>query len=479
MKKSPLKQQQAGATGVNQSDRKEQATQSKTMMNAGMDILSEAKKRKAWDLLQLQIKSLDPLPKQLRKHGDEILRRDQKKRRGGDGGLSLSRNFLDVYIIQIKSYQDQLYAALKVGDKKGEKEAMMKLAAIETTMRVIKDNKAEFFDDHFSTESQLSKGVSQQQISFGTQMYCDNPDLVITFASNQDVLKGTMDHFGDVVKVEGQYALVEDFSGKMAMVNVMDGNKNMFIVDKLKAVEYLTFVNETYEMAQNAMREKAAVKIDLGRINYKIDSIFGYQDGTASEEQDNLVLQFAHDDDILKDGMTFKRHLLEHPNIKNLNYGDFDLEVMDAGGFEVLLDKSDKKHWSDHVSQDDRLRLVDAICNVDNPAFSMILLRTLVKEYYTYKIEDAWWKGMGFDEGKLGIMRLKQNELMKDRFKREKAKASSDGKKDFTFDGRVYPTGADLEKQKKEKEQAIKRAEAEVGGGAPQQTGVTPTNPNQ
>ena len=479
MKKSPLKQQ-TGATGVSQSDRTEQAAHSKTMMNAGMDILSEAKKRKAWDMLQLQMKSIEPPQMQRRKHEDDILRKDQKKRRGGDGGLTLSSNYMDVYTIQIKSYQDHLYAALNLGDKRGEKEAMMKLAAIETTMRVIKDNKAEFFDDHFSTESQLSKGVSQQQISFGTQMYCDNPDLVITFASKQDVLKGTMDYFGDVVKEEGQYALVEDFSGRMAMVNVMDGNKNMFIVDKLKAVEYLTFVNETYEQAQKSLREKAGVKIDLGRINYKIDSIFGYQDGTASEEQDNLVLQFAHDDDILKDGMTFKRHLLEHPNIKNLNYGDFDLEILDANGFELLLDKNDKKHWSDHVSHDDKLKLVDAICNVDNPAFSMVLLRTLVKEYYTYKIEDVWWKGMGFDEGKLGIMRLKQNELMKDRFEQEKAKASSDGKKDFTFDGRVYPTGADLEKMKKEKEQAIKRAQEEAaGGGGVPQTGATPINPNQ
>ena len=74
----------------------------------------------------------------------------------------------------------------------------------------------------------------------------------------------------------------------------------------------------------------------------------------------------------------------------------------------------------------------------------MKLLRTLVKEYYTIKAEDAWWRGMGYDKGRLDLMRLKQRELIKERFKMEKAKAAQDGKKDFAFDGKVYPTGVDL-----------------------------------
>ena len=78
------------------------------------------------------------------------------------------------------------------------------------------------------------------------------------------------------------------------------------------------------------------------------------------------------------------------------------------------------------------------------------MLRTLVKEYYAYKIENAWWKGMGFDEGKLTVMRLKQNELIKIRFEKDKAKAASDGQIDFTFDGKVYPTGLNIKKVKEE-----------------------------
>ena len=94
----------------------------------------------------------------------------------------------------------------------------------------------------------------------------------------------------------------------------------------------------------------------------------------------------------------------------------------------------------------------------------MKLLRTLVKEYYTIKAEDAWWKGMGFDKGRLDLMRLKQKELIKERFKMEKAKAAQEGRKDFAFDGKVYPTGADLKKQKREEDQQLKAAQEAAPG---------------
>ena len=89
------------------------------------------------------------------------------------------------------------------------------------------------------------------------------------------------------------------------MINVIDGNKDMFIRNNLKATEYLTFLNETFEQAQEANAGKEAVKIDLGRIEYKIDSLFGYNDGTASKEQNELVMMFCHDSEVLRDGSTF------------------------------------------------------------------------------------------------------------------------------------------------------------------------------
>ena len=65
---------------------------------------------------------------------------------------------------------------------------------------------------------------------------------------------------------------------------------------------------------------------------------------------------------------------------------------------------------------------------------------------------------MGYEEGRLDLMRLKQNELKKERFKRDKAKAIEDGRKEFVFDGKITSTGltdAKIKQMEKEKEEAM------------------------
>ena len=49
------------------------------------------------------------------------------------------------------------------------------------------------------------------------------------------------------------------------------------------------------------------------------------------------------------------------------------------------------------------------------------------------------------------IMNL-QKELIKERFKMEKAKAAQDGKIEFLFDGKVYKTGMTLAKVKQQED---------------------------
>ena len=293
-------------------------------------------------------------------------------------------------------------------------------------------------------------------------MYCKNPDLVVVYATVDDIQAGFTDYYGELVQEDNQYALVYDFYDNPVMVNVLDGNKDMFIRNNLKAMEYITFLNETHEAAVEANAGKSAVKIDLGRIDYKINSLFGFNDGTASKEQDELVMMFCHDSEVLRDGSTFRRHLYEHPNIQNLNYGGFDWDKLEFG---LPLGPGDKNYWYDNIDTFDRLLLVDAIVNIDHPFFDMNLLRTLVKEYYTYKIENAWWKGMGYPEGKIEVMRLKIKELTKARFKKEKAEAIRNGQKNFTFDGEVYPTGmtdAKIKKQEEERGKAAEKANPEL-----------------
>jgi len=445
IKSSPLKQ--LGATP------QEEMNKQKQMVEAGLDIIGGATKRKNWEELQLNIKDIEPESMKHRKLLDQSLR--DKERSGWDVGnqISLPKAYADAGFILVKQYKEEMKIALENDDEKAKGIVKTKLAKLKEAVTVVKEAIAEFFDDHFNSESLLSKGVSAQQISFATQMYCNNPELTIVHASNQDVLDGVTDYFGEVVKEEGMYAIVTDFYGNPVMLNVYDGNKDMFIRNNLKAMEYINFLNETFQTAQEANAGKSAVKIDLGRIDYFINTMFGFNDGTASKEQDELVLMFCHDSEVLRDGSTFRRHLYEHPNIQDLNYGGFDWDKLE---FNLPLGPGDKGHWTDEIDDMDRLRLVDAIVNQDNPFFNMNLLRTLVKEYYTYKLENAWWKGMGFPEGKIEVMRLKIKELTKDRFKKEKAEASRNGQLDFTFDGKVYPTGMTPEKIKKQEEERAK-----------------------
>ena len=470
---SPLKQMaaggaQRGALNPQQKQNQQQEMQrSKGMMDSGMAILSEAQRRKHWEEMQEAILSVEPEETQSRKIKDQKLLDNQKTKLGRkpiiEGGLEGVGNYsryMEALTTMLKEYQEQVYMAIQNNDAEAEKSINMKIAGLKRTTDRFKEECQDFYDDYFSPETYISKACSQQQKSFGTQLYCENPDLIIVHASKDDVARGQVDAYGELVIEDMLYGIVQNFEGVYVLISVIDGNKNTWWVDAQKAMEYIKFLTETSEKGQQARKDKAAVKLDFGSIDYKVNKFFGENDGTASKHHDMLVMQFCWDDDLLRDGSNFRRHLYEHPNIENLNYGGFDFDKME---FKPDLGPGDKNYWHDNLDELDRLRLVDAICNVDNKFFNIKLLRTLIKEYYTIRIENAWWKAMGYEEGRLDLMRLKQNELKKERFKRDKAKAIEDGRKEFVFDGKVMSTGltdAKIKQMEKEKERAM--------GGKPQ-----------
>ncbi len=461
---SPLKQKKV--------DPKEQAMTLETAMDAGMDILSENQRRKNWEELQFTYKANEVPSMRKRKAADKLLRQGFRRTFELEGGdLKLSHPFTVANTKQIKMWHEELWEALQANDKVLEKEIMAKLAALDQANQSALKQRRYFYEDHLLDGSDLSKGVSKQQVSFATQIFCNNPNLIITFATKKDVKDGRKDYYGNLVLEGAQYAVVYDFYDRVAMIPVMEANKDMFLINKVKVLEYVNYVRKINQDAVEGRKAKSAAKINLGAINYKIDQLFGYFDGEASKEQNELVFAFAYDEAILEDGSTFIRHLLEHPNIKNLSYGSLDLTVFDR--LNLPLSEGDSKNWADTVSEIDKFKIVDAMVNVDNPFFDMELLRRLVKEYYTIKLENAWWKGMGFDKGRLDIMRLKQNELIKVRFKKDKAEAMKENRKEFTFDGEVYPTGLTDKKiaqMEKEKEEAVKKVKPELNqeGANPQ-----------
>ena len=445
---SPLKQ-----LGANP---KEHMEKSKQQTDAGLDIVGQGAKILAWEDMQLDIAAIEPEAMKIRKLEDKALRDAEREKYADGTAINLGTQYTGVLLHVVKGYKEELLKALEEEDQEAKGIVDTKLAALKNTLDVVKEQISEYHDDHFSSESMLSKGNSKQQISFATQIYCSNPNLQIVPTTKQDVITGHVDYYGNIVTQDQLYAVVFDFEGNKVLINVIDGNKNMFIKSNTKALEYVTFLTETHDKAKKANAEKSASKIDLGRIHYKINSMFGYNDGTASKDQDNLVLTFCHDSEILKDGSTFRRHLYEHPNIEDLNYGGFDWDTLEE---VVPLGPGDSKHWYDNIDEFDKMVLVDAITNVDNPNFNIKLLRTLVKEYYTTKIENAWWKGMGFEEGKLTLMRMKREKLNEARFNRDKAKAAQDGQLDFLFDGKVYPSGMTKEKVKKMEDDRKKASE--------------------
>ena len=463
IKPSPLKQLDQ------QTQRKVQ--DHKGMTDAGMDILSEAARRKKWEEIQEEALAMEPEAMQTRKAQDQLLRDNQKELLGekaiieepGIEGVGNSDKFKESLYNKLKELEEQVYEAIQAGDPEKQEELKTKLATMKTGMVRFREETQIFYENHFAPDSFLSKSWSPQQLSYATQIYCKNAKVVMVHASADDVARGQLDAYYEPVIENVCYAIVEDFKGKFVFINVIAGNKGAWWIDANKAMEYISFIKEQVNIATQARKDRSVVKIDLGSINYKVDLFFGNNDGTANKKQDKLVLQFCWDEHLLRDGSSFRRHLYEHPNIKNLNYGGFDFKTMQ---FLTDLGPGDENYWHDNLDGVDRLLLVDAICNVDNPFFNIKLLRTLVKEYYTYKIENAWWKAMGYEEGRLEVMRLKQNALKKDRFKRDKAKAIEDGMKHFTFDGTVYPTGmtdAKIKKMEKEREEAVKKDSPNAG----------------
>ena len=448
VKPSPLKR-------VDPKQVKEKANEQKDMMSSGMDILAEAARRKNWEEIQQEALDVEPESMQIRKHKDKLLRENQKEELGdqaiikdvGIDGVGNASKYTDSLFKQLKEYQEILYKAIQNDDGEGQGIIKEKLAMCKTTMSRYREETQTFFENHFAPDSFCSKSGSKQQLSFGTQIYCKNPDLVIVHTTIDDVNSGRTDVYGEPLIEDMCYGIVQTFTGEHALISVVAGNKNVFWVNANRAMEYIGYVKQYSEQAVEARNSKSVAKIDLGGINYKIEHFFGSNDGSATKFQDRLVLQFCWDEHLLKDGSSFRRHLYEHPNIENLNYGGFDFESME---FKPDLGPGDVNHWYDNIDGMDKLLLVDAICNVDNQFFDIKLLRTLVKEYYTYRIENAWWKGMGYDEGRLEIMRLKQKEMKKQRFAMDKAKAAKNGMEHFTFDGAVHPTNVDLKKQEEE-----------------------------
>ena len=96
VKSSPLKQ-------LGNNPQEEMAKQ-KAMVDAGLDIIGGATKRKNWENLQLDIKMIEPESMRQRKMMDKILRDKDKKSNGSGAPISLPKAYSDAGFKLVKTY---------------------------------------------------------------------------------------------------------------------------------------------------------------------------------------------------------------------------------------------------------------------------------------------------------------------------------------------------------------------------------------
>ena len=351
---------------------------------------------------------------------DADLRRIYDITRGSGYAQQMGKAFLIPYDKHVRKLYKQYYDGIKKEDNEERDKAFAALRLLKQEIDFIKTQKAEYGELMFGGpggKSKLSKGCSVQQISIADQLYTQNPDLVVTFGTEQHVKDGVLDFFGLPLKVNEQYAVVEKLDGRPIFVSMKEGLKDLFIPPMAKALEYQEIRKEQADLASEAAANQQTPNLDVGSIAYKMEKLFLERE---------TVLAFAHDD-MLEDGSTFKKDLYNHKDLVNIKYADFNLSDFDANRDGV-------------IDEFDREAVVSAITDPDSKFFNIELLRELVTDYFTKKVYAAWGKNLGFEDDWLQNLEIHRVKLNMARFNEALETAKFKGLETFMFDGEQYIT---------------------------------------
>ena len=361
------------------------------------------------------------------KYGDRLTK-DKALRAAYDASIgtgkdaSLGEAFLKPLHKFVKAEYKKYYKAIQNDDAEERDKAFAQVKILKQEIDAIKESKKDYADNMFGGEDgemQLSKGCSQQQISIADQIYTHNSELRVEIGDKSHVKAQMVDFYNQPIKLGECYGVVQDFAGNETYVNFKEGNKDLFVPPMERVLEYQRLRKEQSDLASEAMANNQQPSLDVKGIAYQMKKLFIDQ---------NTVLSFCHDD-VLEDGSTFKEHLYNHQALEHLEYNgetqEFDLSQFDQNG-DGLLDEAD------------RVRLIDAITNVDSEFFDIELLRDLVNEYFTKRIYLAWGKQFNFPEDWLHALDINKVKLNIERFKVERDKAKQRKHPIFMFDGKQY-----------------------------------------
>ena len=437
---------QAEASGQNQA--------AEGMASVASDILNFTQEQQELESRKVREKLLKDKKEKERLAKDKAL--DDNLDRLEAAGLSaqMGTAFMEPYYDYITEQRNSQYEALTNGDKKQATDYLSRVKVLAQTMQQIKDAKQEFLENTrggSGETSQLSKGISQQQLSFAKQLYSQDPNLFVFFAGQDHLEEGALDYYGDPLKPDQQYAIVEDFKGEEHYINVLDGNKNMFIQDDEAALNFQEFRQDQFTKSSTAKANNSSAEINVGMIKNKMDDLF---------ESRNTVMSFANDMVLESDGGTFKQHLYAQVD-KMIMLGDNGMGVFDANGElrergiderKEIPDPQNKgklipnpnygqleNHWADSLSDEDRIAITEAVCNPDSESFNYETTKKLVHEYYTKKIYKAWWKGQGFDEDKIDQIYNDAYKIMSEGKDKDLRTAIINGEQYVEDNGRMVP----------------------------------------
>lgn len=353
---------------------------------------------------------------------DKSLRESFDSSIGTGKDMSLGAPFLKPLNSYVKEYYKKYYKAVQSDNAEERDKAFAQVKMLKQELDAIREMKKDYADNMFGSDdgtSQLSKGCSQQQVSIADQLYTHNTELRVEIGSEKMVKAQLVDFYNMPINLGECYGVVQDFTGNETYVNFKEGNKDLFVPPMEKALEYQRLRKEQSDIASEAMATNSQPSLDVDGIAYQMKKLLIDQ---------NTVLSFCHDD-LMEDGSTFKEHLYNHQSLEHLSYNgetqEFDLAQFDENG-------------DGHLDEADRVRLIDAITNVDSDFFDIELLRDLVTEYYTKKIYMAWGKQFGFPDDWLFNIDVNKVKLNIQRFKVEREKAEKRKHPIFMFDGKQY-----------------------------------------
>lgn len=252
----------------------------------------------------------------------------------------------------IKELADTYYKNIDNPDTEEAGAGMMDLNTLSTVTQKQKELNNDF--STMWTDGSMSERALKDPEFMKKSHAFFSPNTERKVLKNED---GSMDY---AVKYEDGWITSDDF----------DKMLNNYTVDTKAQVSFNDAQQEIMKAARN---------IDIG-----IGEDVPEPDMNSIGEKVNALVKDGNMYSMMNDPMlggtqSFKDHLAEHPDLKNLGA---DLRTMELG---IEADENEE-HWSDNLTENDVNMLIDALTNPDNENYDADASKGLLTSYFTQNL---------------------------------------------------------------------------------------------